>query len=117
MTQARAHQECAAPAVATEVIALSPWPLAIYTHRGREDGPYKSQRYSRKRICDAGHRNRRKEGVFRDLLQGWRTAMAIIIAQTHRVSGFFGKIAQRLYDARLATAEREVNRHRQFLRK
>jgi hypothetical protein len=43
--------------------------------------------------------------------------MAIIIAQTHKVSGFFGKIAQRLYDARLATAEREVNRHRQFLRK
>ena len=43
--------------------------------------------------------------------------MAIIIAQTHRVSGFNGNIAQRLYDARLATAEREVNRHRQFLRK
>jgi hypothetical protein len=49
--------------------------------------------------------------------RGWRTAMANIVAQTHRLSAFFGSIAQRFYDARLTTAEREVNRHRQFLGK
>jgi hypothetical protein len=42
-------------------------------------------------------------------------AMATIIAQTQKMSGFFGRIAQRLYNARLANAEREVNHHRSFL--
>jgi hypothetical protein len=43
--------------------------------------------------------------------------MATLAAQTKKVLGFFRKIAQQLYDARLARAEREVNRHRAFLRK
>ncbi len=34
--------------------------------------------------------------------------MATIIAQTQKTSGFFGRMAQRLYNARLANAEREV---------
>lgn len=43
--------------------------------------------------------------------------MAAVIAQSRKVSGFFGRLAQRLYDARLASADREVNRHRSFLGK
>jgi len=41
--------------------------------------------------------------------------MASVIAQTQKLSGFFGKLARCLYDYRLANAEREVNRHRPFL--
>jgi hypothetical protein len=41
--------------------------------------------------------------------------MTALVAQTKKVFGFFGKIAQRLYDARLARANRDVNRHRAFL--
>jgi hypothetical protein len=41
--------------------------------------------------------------------------MATVIAQTRKLSGFFGRVAQRLYEARLATVEREVSTHRQFL--
>jgi hypothetical protein len=41
--------------------------------------------------------------------------MATIIAQTEKMSGFFGRIAQRLFNARLANAEREVNLHRSFM--
>jgi hypothetical protein len=43
--------------------------------------------------------------------------MATLVSQTKKFLGFFSKIAQRLYDARLTHAEREVNRHRAFLRK
>jgi hypothetical protein len=43
--------------------------------------------------------------------------MATLVAQTKKVFGFFGKIAQRLCDTRLTRAEREVNRHRVFLGK
>jgi hypothetical protein len=41
--------------------------------------------------------------------------MGTVIAQTRKVSGYFVRVAQRLYDARLASADREVGRHRQFL--
>jgi hypothetical protein len=41
--------------------------------------------------------------------------MATVIARTRKISGFFGRVAQRLYNARLANAEREVNQHRSFL--
>jgi hypothetical protein len=41
--------------------------------------------------------------------------MAIIIAHAQRLSGFFKKLAHRLYDARLVKAERELKRHRPFL--
>jgi hypothetical protein len=41
--------------------------------------------------------------------------MATIIAQTQKMSSFFGRLAQRLYSARLANAEREVRQHRSFL--
>ncbi len=41
--------------------------------------------------------------------------MATIIARTQKLSGFFGRVAQRLFNARLANAEREVNQHRSFL--
>jgi hypothetical protein len=37
--------------------------------------------------------------------------------QKQKVSGFFGRVAQRLYDARLANAAREVKHHRSFLGK
>ena len=43
--------------------------------------------------------------------------MATLVAQIKNVLGFFRKMGQQLYDARLARAEREVNRHRAFLRK
>jgi hypothetical protein len=43
--------------------------------------------------------------------------VATLVAQTKKVLGFFCNIAQQLYDVRLARAEREVNRHRAFLRK
>jgi hypothetical protein len=41
--------------------------------------------------------------------------MATVIVQTRKLSGFFGSLAYRFYNGRLANAEREVNRHRQFL--
>jgi hypothetical protein len=41
--------------------------------------------------------------------------MAIIIAHAHRLSTFFGKLAQQVYGARLVKAERELQRHRMFL--
>jgi hypothetical protein len=41
--------------------------------------------------------------------------MAAVITQTRKLSGFFARVAQRLYDARLANAEREVTCHRKFL--
>ena len=41
--------------------------------------------------------------------------MTAIIAQSRRLSGVFTRVMQRFYDARLADAEREVNRHRSFL--
>ena len=41
--------------------------------------------------------------------------MVTVVAHTRKLSGFFGRVAQRLYEARLATAEREVNCHGQFL--
>ncbi len=41
--------------------------------------------------------------------------MATIIARTQKLSGFFGRVAQRLFNARLANAEREVKQHRSFL--
>ena len=41
--------------------------------------------------------------------------MATVVAHSRKLSRFFGRVAQRLYEARLATAEREVNCHRQFL--
>ena len=41
--------------------------------------------------------------------------MAIIIAHAQRLSGFFNKLARRLYVARLANAERELKRHLPFL--
>ncbi len=42
-------------------------------------------------------------------------AMAKVIAQTRKLSGFFSGLAERLYDARLDSAKREVERHRKFL--
>ena len=41
--------------------------------------------------------------------------MATIIGHAQRLSGFFNKFAHRLYDDRLAKAERELERHRPFL--
>ncbi len=41
--------------------------------------------------------------------------MATLVAQTKKILGFFDKVAQRLFDTRLARAEREVNHHRVFL--
>jgi hypothetical protein len=41
--------------------------------------------------------------------------MAIVIAQSRKLSEYFARVGQRLYDARLASANREVERHRQFL--
>jgi hypothetical protein len=41
--------------------------------------------------------------------------MTTIIRHTQRLSGFFNKLAHRLYDYRLANAEREIKRHRPFL--
>jgi hypothetical protein len=41
--------------------------------------------------------------------------MAIVIANAQRPSGFFNKLAHRLYDYRLAQAKRELERHRPFL--
>jgi hypothetical protein len=38
--------------------------------------------------------------------------MPTIIAQAQRLSGFFNKLAHRLYDARLVKAERELKRVR-----
>jgi hypothetical protein len=43
------------------------------------------------------------------------TAMAMVIAQSRKLSEYFARVGQRLYDARLASANREVERHRQFL--
>jgi hypothetical protein len=42
--------------------------------------------------------------------------MATIIAEkTQKVSEFFGRVAQRFFETRLANAEREVKQHRSFL--
>jgi hypothetical protein len=41
--------------------------------------------------------------------------MATVIAQTRKLSGFFSGLTQRLYDARLNSAKREVEHHRKFL--
>ena len=41
--------------------------------------------------------------------------MSTLATQSKKVLGFFSKIAQRLYEARLDKAEREVKRHRTFL--
>jgi hypothetical protein len=41
--------------------------------------------------------------------------MANIIANAQQLSGFFNKLAHRLYEARLANAERELKRHLPFL--
>jgi hypothetical protein len=41
--------------------------------------------------------------------------MVIVIAQSRKLTGFFGSLAYRFYNGRLANAEREVDRHRQFL--
>jgi hypothetical protein len=43
--------------------------------------------------------------------------MATLVAQTKKVLGSLGKLAQQLYEARLARAERDVNHHRAFLGK
>jgi hypothetical protein len=43
--------------------------------------------------------------------------MATIIGHAQRLSGFFNKMARRLYDYRLAKAERELEQHRPFLRR
>jgi hypothetical protein len=43
--------------------------------------------------------------------------MAIIIAHAQTLSGFFNKLAHRLYDARLAKAKRELEHHRPFLQR
>jgi hypothetical protein len=40
--------------------------------------------------------------------------MAMVIAQSRKLSEYFARVGQRLYDARLASANREVERHRQF---
>jgi len=42
--------------------------------------------------------------------------MATVVAQTRKVSTFFGRIAQKVYDARLASANREVEKHKEILR-
>jgi hypothetical protein len=41
--------------------------------------------------------------------------MAALVTQTKRLFRFFGEMAQRLYDARLERAERDVSNHRVFL--
>ncbi len=41
--------------------------------------------------------------------------MATDITPAQRLSGFFRKLAHRLYDARLTKADHEVRRHRPFL--
>ena len=41
--------------------------------------------------------------------------MATIVAQTRKLSMFFGRVAQQFYDARLASANREVESHKRFL--
>ena len=42
--------------------------------------------------------------------------MATVVAQTRKLSTFFGRIAQKFYNARLASANREVEKHKEFLR-
>ena len=41
--------------------------------------------------------------------------MAIIVARTQKLWGFFNNLAHQLYDTRLREAERELKRHRRFL--
>jgi hypothetical protein len=41
--------------------------------------------------------------------------MTTVVAQTRKLSIFFGKIAQKYFDARLASANREVEKHKQIL--
>jgi hypothetical protein len=42
--------------------------------------------------------------------------MTTVVAETRKLSVFFGRIAQKFYDARLASADREVEKHKQILR-
>jgi len=42
--------------------------------------------------------------------------MATVVAQTQKLSTFFGRIAQKFYNTRLASANREVEKHKEFLR-
>jgi hypothetical protein len=51
--------------------------------------------------------------------------MATVVAQTQKLSTFFGRIAQKFYntrlasanrETRLASANREVEKHKEFLR-
>jgi CRP-like cAMP-binding protein len=44
------------------------------------------------------------------------TTKAAVFSQEQKLSGFFRRVAKRLYEDRLAKAEREVNRHRSFMR-
>ena len=41
--------------------------------------------------------------------------MANVVAQTRKLSMFFGRVAQKFYDARLASANREVEKHKRIL--
>ncbi len=41
--------------------------------------------------------------------------MATVVAQSRKLSVFFGRIAQKFYDTRLASANREVEKHKQIL--
>ena len=41
--------------------------------------------------------------------------MATVVAQTRKFSMFFGRVAQQFYDARLTSANREVESHKRFL--
>jgi hypothetical protein len=41
--------------------------------------------------------------------------MTTVVAQTRKLSNFFGKIAQKFYDTRLASANREVEKHKRIL--
>ena len=42
--------------------------------------------------------------------------MAAVVAQTQKLSTFFGRIAQKFYNGRLESANREVEKHKEFLR-
>ena len=42
--------------------------------------------------------------------------MATVVAQTRKLSTFFGRIARKFYNAQLASANREVEKHKEILR-
>ena len=42
--------------------------------------------------------------------------MATVVAQTRKLSTSFGRIVQKFYNARLASANREVEKHKEILR-